>query len=95
MGIAGCNHDLTNRDADADDDLPSIEEILGPLLCKEISAEGCQSSEHTLKHLEGPTLDMTGSRLRSMQSGLDDGVGDSQGTRGMGIGSSSIQQAVS
>jgi hypothetical protein len=41
MEIAGCNYDPTNRDDEADDDLLSLEEMLGPLLRKEISRVEC------------------------------------------------------
>ncbi|KAH7342186.1 hypothetical protein BKA65DRAFT_478089 [Rhexocercosporidium sp. MPI-PUGE-AT-0058] len=44
VGAQGRNHDPTNRDDETDDSLPSIEEILGPLLRKEIAATGCQGT---------------------------------------------------
>ncbi|CAM6006580.1 unnamed protein product [Sphagnum balticum] len=43
-GPDGRNHDPTNRGDEADDSLPSIEEILGPLLRKEIATTGCQGT---------------------------------------------------
>jgi hypothetical protein len=88
VGIAGRIRDPTNQNDEADNDLPSIEEILGPLLRKEISAEGRQSSGK-------PSLDASGSRPGLAPSRLDDGVGDSQSTRGMCDDFSAPQQTVS
>jgi len=84
----------TNCDDEADDDLPSIDEILAQISRKVISM-AYQNSEDTLRHLEEPAPNTSGSRLSPTQSSLDDGVGNSQGTRGMPVGSPSLWQAVS
>jgi hypothetical protein len=75
--IAGRNNDPTDRD-DETDDLPLIEELRDQIYW---------NPEDTLQYLEEPALDTTGSRLSPIQSKLDDGAGDSQGTRGMRDGS--------
>jgi hypothetical protein len=93
--IAGRNNDLANRDDEVDDDLPSIDELLAKISSKGISTGGYQNSEDTLQHLEGPALNTGGSHLGPKQSRLDDGVGNSQGTRGMRPGSITAYQAVS
>jgi hypothetical protein len=85
VGIAGRNHDPTNPDDRADDDLLSIEGILGPILLKEISTEGCQNLKDTLQYLDKPILDTNERRLGLTQSRFDDGVRNSQGTRGRDI----------
>ena len=87
MGIAGRNNDSTNRDDEADDDLPSIEEILGLISHRGISTGGDRNAEAALQHLNKPALDTSGSRIGPKQSRLDDGAGDGQGTRGMRDGS--------
>ena len=81
MGITGCKNDSTNRDDEADDDLPPIEEVLG-----QISRRG----KAALQDLDKPALDTSGSRIGPKQSRLDNGAGDSQGTQGMRGGSLSL-----
>jgi hypothetical protein len=81
--ITGRNNDPTNRDDETDDDFPSIEGLLSQISREGISTGGCQNPEDTLQHLEEPALDTSGSRLSPTQSRLDDGIGGSQGTRGM------------
>ncbi len=66
--------DRTNRDIEADYDLSSIEEILRPLLQKEIAADRGQNSAHTHETSE--------SRVESRWDGA---MGGSQGTRGMRV----------
>ncbi len=90
MGIAGRNNDSTNRDDEADDDLPSIEEILGLISHQGISTGGDRNAEAALQDLDKPALDTSGSCTCPKQSRLDNGVGDSQGTRGMCDGSPSL-----
>jgi hypothetical protein len=90
VGIAGRNNDSTNRDDEADDDLPSIEEILGLISHQGISTGGDWNAEAALQDLDKPALDTSGSRIGPKQSRLDNGVGDSQGTRGMRDGSPSL-----
>jgi len=87
VGIAG--RDNTNCDDEADDDLPSIDELLAQISSKGIST-AYQNSEATLQHLEGPPLNTSGSRLSPTQPTLDNGVGNSQGTRGTRVGSPSL-----
>jgi hypothetical protein len=52
--FAGCHNDPVNGDAEADDDFPSIDELLA------FSSKGIstvyQNSEDTPQHLEGPAL---------------------------------------
>ena len=90
MGIAGRNNDDTNRDDEADDYLPSIEEILGLISHRGISTGGDQNAEAALQDLDKPALDTSGSLIGPKQSRLDNGAGDSQGTRGMRDGSPSL-----
>jgi hypothetical protein len=90
VGIAGRNNDSTNCDDEADDDLPSIEEILGLISHQGISTGGDRNAEAALQDLDKPALDTSGSRIGPKQSRLDNGVGDSQGTRGMRDGSPSL-----
>jgi hypothetical protein len=90
VGIAGCNKDSTNCDDEADDDLPLIVEILGLISHQGISTGGDQNAEAALQDLDKPALDTSGSRIGPKQSRLDNGVGDSQGTRGMRDGSPSL-----
>lgn len=73
MYIVGYSDDPANRTEEADDDLPSIEELLRQLSGKGISTGGYQNSKDTLQYLEEPALS-------SIQSTLD-GVGDSHGMR--------------
>ena len=83
MGIAGCNNDSTNRDDKADNNLLSIEEILGLISHQGISTGRDRNAEAALQDLDKPALDTSGSRISPKQSRLDNGVGDSQGTQGM------------
>ena len=83
MGIAGRNNDSTNRDIEVDDDLPSIEEILGPISHQGISTGGHQNTKAALQDLDKPALDTSGSRIGPKPSRSDNSVGNSQGTRGM------------
>ena len=87
MGIAGRNNDSTNRDDKADDDLPSLEEILGLISHQGISTGGDRNAEAALQDLGKPALDTSGSRISPKQPRLDNGAGDSQGTQGMRDGS--------
>ncbi len=90
MGTTGHNNDSTNCDNEADDDLPSIEEILGLIFHQGISTRGDQNAEAAWQDLNKPALDTSGSRIGPKQSRLDNGVGDSQGTQGMRDGSPSL-----
>jgi hypothetical protein len=90
VGIAGRNNDSTDCDDEADDDLPSIEEILGPISRPGISRGGDWSAEAALQDIDKPAFDTSGSRIGPKQSRLDNGLGDSQGTRGMRDGSLSL-----
>ena len=83
MGIAGRNNDSANCDDEADDDLPSIEEILGPISRQGISTGGDRNAKATLQDLDKLALNTSGSRISPKQSRLGNGVGDSQGTQGM------------
>lgn len=76
-----------NSDDETDDDLPSIEELWDRISRKGISIGGYRNPKDTLQDLEDPVLDTSGSRLNLIQSKLDNGTGDSQGTRGMLNGS--------
>jgi hypothetical protein len=80
--IAG--RDNTNCDDEAD--LLSIEELRGQISRQGIST-GHRNSEDTLQYLEEPAPNTSGSRLSLTQLTLDDGAGNSQGTRGMRVGS--------
>ena len=84
MCISG--RDNTNRDNQADNDLPSIAELWGQISRQGISMGGYRDSEDTLQHLEQPAPDISGSRLSPTQSALDNGVDESQATQGMHIG---------
>ena len=55
--------DNTNCDDEADDDLPSIEELRGQISRQGISTGGYRDSEDTLQHLEEPAPNTSGSRL--------------------------------
>ncbi|KAG4427979.1 hypothetical protein IFR05_016539 [Cadophora sp. M221] len=60
--LAGCIRNPTNYNDDTDDSLPSIEELLDPLLRKEIAATGCQGTRDRpviLEEDEGDTPDRT------------------------------------
>jgi hypothetical protein len=85
--IVGRNNDPANRDDEADGDSPSIDELLA------FSSKGIltvyQDSADTPQCLEGPALNTSGSRL-DPNPRPDDGVGNSQGTRGMRPGSPSL-----
>jgi hypothetical protein len=87
VGIVGRSNDSTNHDDDADNYLPSIEELLGPISRQGISTGGDWNAEAALQDLDKPALDTSGSHLSPKQSRLDNGVGDSQGTQGMRDGS--------
>jgi hypothetical protein len=87
--IAGCNND-SNCNDEADDDLPLIEEILGLISRLGISMGGDRNAEAALQDLDKPALDTSGSRICPKQSRLDNGAGDSQGTRGMHDSSPSL-----
>jgi hypothetical protein len=56
VGIAGRNNDSTNRDDEADDDLPSLEEILGQISHQGISTGGDRNAEAALQDLDKPGL---------------------------------------
>jgi hypothetical protein len=88
--IAGRNGDPINRDAETDDDLPSIKERWDQISSKGISTGGYWNPEDTLQDLEDPVLDTSGSRLNSIHSKLDHGVGDGKGTRGIRDGPPSL-----
>ena len=90
MGIADRNNDSTNRNDEADDDLPSIEEILGPISRQGISTGGDRNAKAAPQDLDKLALNTSGSRIGPKQSRLDNGAGDSQGTRGMRDGSLSL-----
>jgi hypothetical protein len=83
MGIIGRNNNYTNHDDEVDDDLPSIEDILGLTSHQGISTGGYGNAEAALQDLDKPALDTSGSCISPKQSKLDNGIGDSQGTRGM------------
>ncbi|KAH8772392.1 hypothetical protein BGZ57DRAFT_984516 [Hyaloscypha finlandica] len=76
--FAGCHNDPANGDDEADDDFPSIDELLA------FSSKGIstvfQNSADTPQYLEGPALNTSGSRLDPSPR-PDNGVGNSQGTR--------------
>jgi hypothetical protein len=88
--IAGCNNNSTNHDNKADNNLPSIEEILGLISHQRISTGGDQNAEAALQDLDKPALDTSGSCISPKQPRLDNGVGDSQGTQGIHNGSLSL-----
>jgi hypothetical protein len=77
VGIAGRNNDSTNCDDEADDDLPSLKEILGLISRQGISTRGDQNAKAALQDLDKPALDTSGSRIGPKQPRLDNGVGDS------------------
>jgi hypothetical protein len=83
VGIAG-------RHNKADDDLPLIEEILGPISRRGISTGGDWNAEAVLQDLDKPALDTSGSCIGPKQSRLDNGVGNSRGTQGMRDSSSPL-----
>jgi hypothetical protein len=85
--IAGRNNDSTNRDDEADGDLPSIKEILGLISHQGISTGGDQNAKAALQDLDKPALDTSGSRIGPKQPRLDNSTGNSQGTQGMHDGS--------
>jgi hypothetical protein len=83
--FAGCHNDpAANGNDEADDDFPSIDELLA-FPSKGISTV-FQNSADTLQYLEGPALNTSGSRL-DPNPRPDNDVGNSQGTRGMRPGS--------
>jgi hypothetical protein len=90
VGIAGCNNDSTNRDDEADDDLPSIEEILGLIWHQGISTGGDRNAEAALQDLDKPALDTSGNYISPKHSRLDNSTGDGQGTQGMRSSSQSL-----
>lgn len=79
LKIADCHYDPANYDDEADDDLPSINELLA-FSSKGIPT-GNQNSKDTPQHLEAPVLNISGSRLGPNQSRSEDSVNKSQGTR--------------
>lgn len=89
MCIAGRHNDPANcnGDDDEDDDFPSIDELLA------FSSKGIstiyQNSADPPQHLEGPALNTSGSRL-DPNPRPDNGVGNSQGTRGIRPGPPSL-----
>lgn len=87
MGIAGHTNNSINRDNEADDDLPSIEEILGPISHQGTSMREDRNAEAALQDLNKPALNTSGSCIGPNQPRLDNGVGDSRGTQGMCDGS--------
>jgi hypothetical protein len=90
VGIAGRNNDSTNRDDEADDDLPSIEEILGLISHQGILTGGDRNAEAALQDLDKPALDTSGNYIGPKHSRLDNSTGDSQGTQGMRSSSQSL-----
>jgi hypothetical protein len=90
VGITDRKNDSTNRDDEADDDLPPIEEVLGQISRQGISTGGDGNAKAALQDLDKPALDTSGSRIGPKQSRLDNGAGDSQGTQGMRSGSLSL-----
>lgn len=90
MYITGRNGEPTTRDDETDDDLPSIEELWDQISRKGISTGGYRNPEDTLQDLQDPVLDTSGSGLNPIQSKLDNGTGDGQGTQGMYDGSLSL-----
>ena len=87
MGIAGPNNDSTNCGNEADNGLPSIDEILGLILHWGISTGGDRNDKAALQDLNKPALETSESCISPKQPRLDNGVGDSQGIRGMCDGS--------
>jgi hypothetical protein len=85
MYITGLNSDPTSCDDETDDDCDQIS--------RKISIGRYWNPEDALQDLGDPILDTSGSRLNLIQSKLDGGIGDSQGTRGMRDGSPLLQQA--
>jgi hypothetical protein len=83
VGIAGRNNDSANCDDEADDVLPSIEEILGLNSQRAISTGGDRNVEAALQDIDKLALDTSGNRIGPKQPRLDNGIGDSQGTRGL------------
>ncbi|TVY13031.1 hypothetical protein LARI1_G009055 [Lachnellula arida] len=77
--VGAQGRDNANRNDEADDDLPSIEEFWSQMSRQGI-ATGHQNSKDTLQHLEKSALDTNGSRPGPMQSRLDNGIGGSRGT---------------
>jgi hypothetical protein len=79
--FAGCHNDpAANSDNEADDDFPSIDELLA-FPSKGISIV-FQNSADIPQYLEGPALNTSRSRL-DPNPRPDNNVGNSQGTRGM------------
>jgi hypothetical protein len=85
--FVGQHNDPANSDTEADDGLPSIDELLA------FSSNGIsivyQNSPDTPQYLEGPTLNTSGSRL-DPDPRPDNSVSNSQGTRGIRPGSLSL-----
>src|SRR5882757_5915462 len=85
--FAAHHNDPANGDAEEDGGSPSIDELLA------FSSKGIstiyQNCPDTPQHLEGPALNTSGNRL-GPDPRPDDGVGNSQGTRGMRPGSPSL-----
>jgi hypothetical protein len=63
VGIAGCNNNSINRDDEVDNDLLSIEEILGPISRQGILTGGDRNAEAALQDLDKLALDASGSRI--------------------------------
>jgi hypothetical protein len=91
MYITGRNSDSTNCSDETDNELPLIEGLWDQILRKGISID--RNSKDTLQELKDSVLETSGSRLDLRHSKLDNGKGDSLGTRGMRDSSPSLWQA--
>jgi hypothetical protein len=88
MCITGRHNDPANRDGKASDkadvNIPSIDELLA--FSSKGILKGYQNSEKTPQPL-APASNTSGGYLGPNQSKLDDCVSNSQGTRGVRVGS--------
>lgn len=89
MCITGRHKDHADRDGKAgdaaDDEFPFIDELLA--FSSKGNSKGYQNSEDNSQHLETGVPNTSGSYLDPNQFKSDNSVGNSQGTRGMRVGS--------
>lgn len=91
--ITGYND--TDCDDEINNNLSLIDKLPAQISSEGISIGGYQNSEDTLQPLEDLALNTSRSRLSPKQPTLDDNGGNSQGTKGMYIGSPSIRSTFS